>query len=47
MLGDPDAVVISSAIAEVESFVGVPLGDLVAVPARLRNNGRWHFGYPV
>ncbi len=28
-------------------FVGVPLGDLVAVPARLRNNGRWHFGYPA
>jgi len=25
-------------------FVGVPQGDLVAVPARLRNNGRWHFG---
>jgi hypothetical protein len=26
---------------------GVPLGDLVAVPERLRNNGRWHFGYPA
>ena len=29
------------------AFVGVPLGDLVAVPERLRNNGRWHFGYPA
>jgi len=33
--------------ARLGRFVGVPLGDLVAVPARLRNNGRWHFGYPA